>query len=117
MIKSSPKLRALRKPRGYDGAELTCRQLSDLLPDLMSGIGRMHKERPDLILAAWPDVIGSKLAPMTRAFSFETGTLTVLVKNSTLYSLLSQHEKPKLLKKLREKFPSATIQNIVFRIG
>ena len=32
-----------------------------------------HQIHPDLILAAWPEVIGPKLASMTQAISFENG--------------------------------------------
>jgi hypothetical protein len=100
-----------------DGSGLTNRQLKDLLPKVLGSIGAMHRDRPDLILAAWPQVIGEKLASMTKAVSFEKGVLFVKVGNSTLYSLLSQHERKKLLKSLREKFPGVEIKNIHFRIG
>jgi len=73
--------------------------------------------RPDLILAAWPSIIGERLAPMTKTVSFVDGVLTIKVRNSSLLSLLAQHEKPRLLKELRKKFPSAAIRNIRFHIG
>lgn len=95
----------------------TAKKLKDLLPQVLAEISKSYQERPDLLLAGWPDVIGEKLAPMTQALSFNEGILTVKVKNSTLHSLLVQHEKPKLLKRLRERFPSSGIRNIIFRIG
>ena len=100
-----------------DPTSRTNQELADLLPKFLNSIGALHRDRPDLIVAAWPDIIGAKLAPMTKAVSFENGVLTVKVNNSTLYSLLSQHERGKLLKCLREKFPSVGIKNIHFRIG
>ncbi len=107
-----------RQPtRNFPGTKPTGKKLKDLLPEMLSQIGKAYQERPDLILAAWPEVIGEKLASMTEALSFREGIFTVKVKNSTLHSLLVQHEKAKLLKRLREKFPSAGIQNIIFRIG
>jgi hypothetical protein len=111
------KYRGGRKPEGYDGTERTTSDMRDLLPRLLGKIGVAHKERPDLILLAWPEVIGEKLAPMTKAVSFADGILVVKVNNSTLYSLLSQHERGRLLKSLREKFPAAGIKNIAFRLG
>ena len=75
-------------------------------------IGEMHRERPDLILASWPEIIGSKLAPMTKAISFEAGILYIKVNISTLYSLLSQHERGRLLKCLRDRFPAVEFKNI-----
>jgi hypothetical protein len=95
----------------------THKSIQRLLPGLLNGITEVYKDRPDLILAAWPQVIGEKLAPMTSAVSFEEGLLVVKVKNSTLYSLLSQHERGRLLQCLRKKFPSVVIRNIIFRMG
>lgn len=100
-----------------NGSDLTNKQMKDLLPKVMSKIGLVYHDRPDLILAAWPQIIGEKLASMTKAISFEKGILFVKVSNSTLYSLLSQHERGRLLKSLRERFPSVEIKNIHFRIG
>ena len=109
--------RVSRTPRYYDGVRPTSRQIRHLLPEILGQIGAEFQERPDLILAAWPEIIGEKLAPQTQAISFHEGILTVKVKNSTLLSLLSQHERPRLLKSLQQKFPSITIKGIAFRIG
>jgi len=104
----------VRKGRESD---VTNKQMKDLLPKVLGQIGAIHRDRPDLILAAWPRIIGSKLAPMAKAVSFDQGILFVKVSNSTLYSLLSQHERGRLLKSLREQFPSVEIKNIHFRVG
>ncbi len=100
-----------------DASSLTNKHLKTLLPKLLGGIGALHRDRPDLVVAAWPDVIGEKLAAMTRAVSFEKGILLVKVSNSTLYSVLAQHEKLRLVKGLRERFPSVEIKTIHFRMG
>ncbi len=105
------------RDRRFDSTQPTGKRLKDLLPELLSQISKTYEERPDLILALWPEVIGEKLAPMTRAHSFREGVLTVIVKNSALYSLLVQHEKTRLLKRLQERFPSSGIRNIIFRVG
>lgn len=106
-----------RTPKNYDGTAPTSKSISALLPAVLHRIQGAHRERPDLLLAAWPEVIGEKHAKMTSALSFREGVLTIKVKNATLHSLLVQHEKARLLKILREKFPSINIQNIIFRIG
>jgi len=111
------KKRARRTPRGYDGTDVTSRQMRDLLPKILEQVSEHYSDRPDLILASWPQIIGPKLAPMTRAVSFCEGALTVVVNNSTLYSLLDQHEKGKLLTLLRKRFPQTEIRHINFRIG
>lgn len=106
-----------RTPRNYDGTEVTSRKISDLLPYVLSEIGGIYQQRPDLLLAAWPEIIGAKLAPMTEAASFSDGVLFVKVRNSSLLSLLIQNEKNRLLSLIRKKFPSIKIDNIIFRLG
>jgi hypothetical protein len=100
-----------------EGSHLTNKQMKDLLPKVLIRIGAIHRDRPDLIIAAWPEIIGEKLASMTKAVCFEKGILVVNVSNSTLYSLLSHHERGRLLKRLKEKFSSIEIKNIHFRMG
>ena len=106
-----------RTPKNYDGTTPTTRRVGQVLPAVLAKIEDSFKDRPDLILASWPDIIGPKLAPMTHAESFINGILTVKVKNSTLHNLLSQYEKGRILANLRSKFPRVNIQNVNFRIG
>lgn len=106
-----------RTPKNYDGTKVTNHPFRQLLSSVLQQIGDRQQVRPDLILAAWPDIIGAKLAGMTRALSFNDEVLVIAVSNSTLHSLLIQHEKQRLLKALREKFPKVPIKNILFRIG
>lgn len=106
-----------RTPRNYDGTKLTTQRFNELLPKVLDQIQNQFKDRPDLILAAWPSIIGGKLSQMTHATDFKEGVLTVNVKNSSLYSLLQTHEKSKLLAKLRTQFPNVVIRAINFRMG
>ncbi len=107
---------SFRRPY-YDGPQPTSRHITQILPRILEEMGARFKDRPDLVLAAWPEVIGSQLAPMTEALSFQEGVLVVKVKNSTLYSLLTQNDKPRLIKNLRDKFPNVMIKTIAFRLG
>ena len=109
--------RESRTPKGYDGTKTTTKKMGDVLPNVLYTVEKIFGDRPDLIMAAWPDLIGSKFVSMTRAESFAGGVLVVRVTNSTLLSLLSQYEKPKLLSKLKERFPTSNIQQLVFKIG
>ena len=106
-----------RTPRGYDGSGVTTHKISEVLPFVLKKVGMLHEQRTDLILASWPEIIGPKLASMTQALSFNSGVLVVKVKNSTLHSLLSQHDKPRIVASLKQKFPNVEIRNVVFRIG
>lgn len=106
-----------RTPKNYDGTEVTTRRVSELLPSVLSKVNKMHGERPDLILASWNEIIGPRLAGMTKAVSFIDGVLHVKVKNSTLHSLLSQNDKHRILSNLRAMFPNVQIKTISFRVG
>jgi hypothetical protein len=106
-----------RTPKNYDGIALPAKTIRELLPEVLGKIQKKQME-PDVdLLSAWPAMIGPNLANMTEAVSFVDGVLTVKVKSSTLYSLLSLHEKPRLLIKLQECFPKTQVRNIIFRIG
>lgn len=106
-----------RTPKNYDGTQVTTRRISDLLPQVLSSIGARYQDSPDLVLAAWPEVIGQNLAPMAEALSFIDGVLLVKVNNSTLHSLLNQHDRARILNNLRTKFPSVIFKTVVFRRG
>lgn len=95
----------------------TNKHIADILPKVLDRIAKIHSDRPDLILLAWPELIGEKLRAMTQAVSFREGVLVVHVKNSTLLSILAQQEKKRLLQELRGKFPSVSIRDLVFRLG
>lgn len=95
----------------------TAHHIRQLLPHVLQKISQRYGDRPDLVLAAWPEVVGPILAPMTEAVAYREGVLTVKVKNSPLYSLLNQNDKPRLIQSLRDKFPNMMIKTIVFRLG
>lgn len=108
---------ATRRSRYYDGTQVTTQQLSTLLSKAIDGLRAAQGQKPELVMGAWPEVIGPTLAAMTQPLSFSDGVLVVKVRNSTLHSLLSRHDKPRILKQLRQKFSQITIRNIIFRMG
>jgi Dna[CI] antecedent, DciA len=92
-------------------------ELKTLLPSLLRKMEKLQQDRPQQIIDAWPKVVGEKWALLSKAASFVDGILIVKVKNSTVLSQLVQYEKQKILKSLREKFPSHTIHEIRFCMG
>lgn len=101
-----------RNRRSYDGTERTGKRLCDILPEALKAITSQAGQGGEEIFRYWPEAIGEAMAPMTDPISFVDGILVVKVKSATLYSLLCQHERPRLLKKLQQKF---SIRNLVFR--
>ena len=108
---------AFRTPKNYDGILPTSRQIKDLLPSVLSRISDKVDEGSQQVLLAWPEIVGKRIASMTQAIQCDSGVLRVCVKNSTLYSLLVEHEKKRLLGVLQKRFPKQKIRDILFRIG
>jgi hypothetical protein len=103
-----------RTPRYFDGTSKTGKLLSEILPEAVREIREKAGQGGEEIFCFWQELIGDKMGPFTEAVSFVDGVLLVKVKSSTLYSLLCQHERPRLLKRLKEKFP---VRSLVFRVG
>ncbi len=106
-----------RIPKYYDGSLPTSRQIRDLLPCVLKQIAGKVDEGSHAILEAWPEIVGKRIAKMTRAVHYDYGVLKVKVNNSTLLSLLVEHEKERLIEGLRKRFPKVKIEDILFQIG
>ncbi len=105
---------ARRAKSYYDGTNVTGKMIGDLLPEILSGIAGTRGDEREALFRAWFALIGEKMAPLTEPVSFKDGVLTIKVKSATLYSLLCQHEKARLLQALQGNF---SIRNLNFRIG
>lgn len=106
-----------RTPKNYDGNEPTGKRIGDILPGILTDLSGKFKDQPHLILEAWPEIVGEKVSKLSRAVSFNEGVLEVRVRNSSLLSLLVEHEKNRLLTQLKKRFPKVKIQDIFFKIG
>lgn len=103
-----------RFPRSFDGTRSPGVKIEELLADILAGIRKKTEIPREAVFREWAFLLGEKMAAMTQPVSFADGVLTVIVKSSTLYSLLRAHEKPRLLRKLQEKFQ---VKDLVFKIG
>ncbi|WP_194846935.1 DUF721 domain-containing protein [Candidatus Neptunochlamydia vexilliferae] len=104
-----------RTPRNYDGSKPTGKEVKELLPGMLAKLSAKCDYKPLQILEAWPEIVGERIGKMTRAVSFDEGVLRVQVKNSTLYSLLVEHEKRRLVTEFQKRFPA--VRDIWFKIG
>ncbi|NGX34461.1 MAG: hypothetical protein K1060chlam1_00814 [Candidatus Anoxychlamydiales bacterium] len=95
----------------------TNKLLKNFLPSILNDIESKYLKNPNFIINHWPKLVGKKLAPMTKAISFENKILYVVVKSSTLLSILKTQEKKRLLTLMQDKFSKDTIRNIIFKIG
>lgn len=103
-----------RTPKNFDGTSLTGKSISELIPGALKEIRGKSGQQTEEIFQFWHELLGEKMGPLTEPISFEEEVLIIKVKSSTLYSLLCYHEKPRLIKRLQEKF---SIRNLLFRIG
>lgn len=91
------------------------RAIHRMLPGLLRGIQKNYELKPSALFGIWAEVAGEKYGRFTQVISFEGGVLYVKVSSSTVFSLLSTQEKPRLLKLIREKAKGLVVNNIVFR--
>lgn len=103
-----------RTPKHFDGTKRPGLKIDELLPSLLAEITKKTADPKDAVFQEWFMLVGEKMAPFTQPVSLKEWVLTVKVKSSTLYSLLCQHEKPRLLRGLQKKFP---MRDLVFRAG
>lgn len=109
--------RMRRTRRNYVGIKNPQKKIEDVLPSLLCEMEKRHFGKSEQIIEQWSEIIGPRFSKLAKATFFKDGALHVMVKTATLYSLLVQHEKPRLLKQIQKKFPNESIYNIVFRIG
>ncbi|OGN59331.1 MAG: hypothetical protein A3F40_04270 [Chlamydiae bacterium RIFCSPHIGHO2_12_FULL_27_8] len=95
----------------------TNKVLKNILMDFSTDIEKKYLKQPQAIIDYWPKVIGEKLSSMTNVIKFENGILYVLVKSSTLYSILKGVEKKRILKLMQQKFTKNVIFDINFYVG
>src|SRR5438105_8157614 len=110
-MQKSPLMRTIRN---YSGTQNSNKILSDLLPEIMTELGKKAQDPREEIFRYWYEIAGEKMGPLTEPVSFMDQVLTVKVKSSTVYSLLVAYERGRLLKQMQSRF---TIRNLFFRVG
>ena len=103
-----------RTRRNFDGIAPTGKKIGDLLPEILGAISPRSGDEKEAVFHLWFVLIGEQMAKFTQPVSLKNGVLTIKVKSATLYALLCQHEKPRLLKAIQEKFQ---VRELIFRIG
>jgi hypothetical protein len=103
-----------RTKRSFDGTSPTGKKISDLLPKILTDLECRVGDEKDAVFHLWFTLMGEKMAPFTQPLSLKNGVLTIKVKSATLYALLVQHEKTRLLKAIQANFQ---VKDIVFRVG
>ena len=105
-----------RTPKYFDGTDPPGKKIEEILPKILEKIAKSINSPREAIVQEWNLILGEKMARFTQVVSFSDGVLTMIVKSATLYSLLCQHERPSLLKRLREKFPILSSKLLVISL-
>lgn len=103
-----------RTPKNYDGTAKCEKSLADLLPQILKEIRTQTVQPAEEIFLFWKELMGDKMGSLTEPVSFVDEVLVVKVKSQTLYALLCQHERPRLLRQLQKKF---SVRGLTFKIG
>lgn len=103
--------------KGYKGRNRTNHEISELLGIALEKIKKEQKNHPNLIFSAWPGIVGPAIASMSYVSSLHEGALTVVVKQSTLYSVLVQYEGKRILSTIKQQFPNQGVEKIIFKMG
>lgn len=103
-----------RTPKHFDGTKKVAVEIKELLPGLLEEISRKNMDPREAVFREWFQLIGEKGASLTEPVSLKEWVLCVRVRSSSLYSVLAQYERTRLLQKLQEKFP---LRDLIFRPG
>lgn len=91
--------------------------LQELTGRFLEGVNQLGARQLDQIKMGWPSIVGDVIANKSQLVGFQENTLQVRVSHSTVLSVLSGPEKPRLLRILQKRFPKIEIRDISFRIG
>ncbi len=86
--------------------------LGALLGKLLQDLGLKDKLRQYDVVAAWPDLVGEKIARVAKAYRIERGVLFVHVETSEWRNELTMR-KPEILQKINAG--ERIVTDIVFR--
>ena len=90
--------------------------ISNILSELMARRGYARVQSARTYDAAWREAAGELVAEYTRVGALRSGTLEVIVDNSTLVQELT-FQKPTLLKLLTRLLPYEPLEDLRFRVG
>lgn len=93
------------------------KKTNKLLGNLLRNFQSDFSMQDESVEQMWEKVSHPTVFAQTKAVNLDRGVLTVAVKNSTLYSLLSIYEKKKLVEDFNKHFPERKILDIHFKMG
>jgi len=92
------------------------KRIGSILSELMARRGYARVQSTRMYDAAWREAAGELVAEYTRVGALRSGTLEVVVDNSTLVQELT-FQKPTLLRLLTRLLPHEQLEDLRFRVG
>lgn len=88
--------------------------MDELLKEFMKRIPHRTKLQRGMVLHVWPEIVGDKIAAVTRNLHFEGNRLVLEVNNSAWRHEIHM-KRFSIAKRLNEKVGSKVVQEIVVR--
>lgn len=92
------------------------RSVADLLGPIVAQAGLAERMKLEEVLSAWREVVGDFLFQHSKPDTVQRGILTVRVLQPTVHHALMM-ERPRILKRLKEKLSHAGIKDIRLKHG
>lgn len=92
------------------------KSVADLLGPIVAQAGLGERMKLEEVLSAWREVVGDFLFQHSKPDTIQRGILTVRVLQPTVHHALMM-ERPRILKRLKEKLNHASIKDIRLKHG
>jgi predicted nucleic acid-binding Zn ribbon protein len=89
--------------------------LSSILPEVLKEFGLEKKAMNYSVLTSWEEIVGPKVAAVTKAERLERGVLTVKVANSVWRYELTLHSKS-ILQKIATQYGPGVVTEIHWKL-
>ena len=89
----------------------------ELLPSVMQKLGLRERLHESEVMEAWAAIVGGFIAAHSAPVALRDGIVYVRVLQPALHYELDQISKAQILRKLKRRFGSKTIQDVRFRVG
>jgi len=89
------------------------KRLGDLIDEYTRQEGVSEKLRSYQVVGDWENIVGELIGKNTELMRIENGTLYVKAKTGPWRNELI-FMKPKILKKIKEKYPDSGVENLFF---
>lgn len=88
--------------------------LNELLKEFMNNIPQKTEMKRGMVLHYWPEIVGEKIAAVTKKVRFDGSTLIVTVKNEA-WRYEIHANRYSIAKKLNDRVDSKVVKDIVVR--